>query len=74
MHYSYRTSVIVVSIVSLAYLLFSSFLVGFKSDQVVLVLIFNICFSTLRLSPVSSSWLFHLHCVLDHFRLYEGLP
>jgi hypothetical protein len=34
-------SVFTVSIVSFAYLLFSAFLVGFKSDQVVLVLIFN---------------------------------
>jgi inositol phosphorylceramide synthase catalytic subunit len=34
-------SVVVVSIVSFAYLLFSAFLLGFKSDQVVLVLIFN---------------------------------
>jgi hypothetical protein len=35
------SSVFAVSIVSFAYLLFSAFLVGFKSDQVVLVLIFN---------------------------------
>jgi hypothetical protein len=34
-------SVVVVSIVSFAYLLFSAVLVGFKPDQVVLVLIFN---------------------------------
>ena len=34
-------SVVVVSLVSFAYLLFSAFLVDFKSDQVVLVLIFN---------------------------------
>jgi hypothetical protein len=37
-------SVVVVSLVSFAYLLFSSFLVGFKPDQVVLVLIFNILY------------------------------
>jgi hypothetical protein len=37
-------SVIVVSLVSFAYLLFSAFLVGFKIDQVVLVLIFNCAF------------------------------
>ena len=34
-------SVVVVSLISFTYLLFSAFLVGFKSDQVVLVLIFN---------------------------------
>ncbi|HTD40246.1 MAG TPA: hypothetical protein VK671_06465, partial [Mucilaginibacter sp.] len=34
-------SVTVVSIVSFAYLLFSAFLLDFKSDQVVLVVIFN---------------------------------
>src|SRR5437879_5361600 len=34
-------SVVVVSLASFAYLLFSAFLVGFKSDQVILVLIFN---------------------------------
>lgn len=37
-------SVVVVSLVSFAYLLFSAFLVDFKIDQVVLVLIFNIAF------------------------------
>ncbi len=37
-------SVVVVSLVSFAYLLFSAFLVDFKIDQVVLVLIFNCAF------------------------------
>jgi membrane-associated phospholipid phosphatase len=37
-------SVTVVSIASFAYLLFSAFLVDFKSDQVVLVLLFNLLF------------------------------
>jgi len=37
-------SVTVVSIASFAYLLFSAFLVGFKSDQVVLVFLFNLLF------------------------------
>ena len=37
-------AVTVVSIVSFAYLLFSAFLVGFKSDQVVLVVLFNLLF------------------------------
>ena len=37
-------SVITVSLISIAYVLLSSFLLGFKSDQVVLVLIFNILF------------------------------
>jgi hypothetical protein len=37
-------SVIVVSLISFAYLLFSAFLVGFKIDQVVLILIFNCAF------------------------------
>jgi len=37
-------SVTVVSIISFAYLLFSAFLVDFKIDQVILVLIFNCAF------------------------------
>jgi len=37
-------SVTVVSILSVAYLLLSALLVGFKSDQVVLVLLFNVLF------------------------------
>jgi hypothetical protein len=37
-------SVVIVSLVSIAYLLLSSFLLGYKSDQLVLVLIFNILF------------------------------
>lgn len=37
-------SVLVVSLLSIAYLLLSSWVVGFKSDQVVLVVIFNVCF------------------------------
>ena len=34
-------SVTIVSLISLAYLLISWWLVGFKSDQVILILIFN---------------------------------
>jgi inositol phosphorylceramide synthase catalytic subunit len=37
-------SVTVVSILSVAYLLLSSFLIGFKSDQVILVVLFNAAF------------------------------
>lgn len=37
-------SVIVITILSVAYLLLSVYLVGFKSDEVVLVAIFNACF------------------------------
>jgi hypothetical protein len=37
-------SVVTVSIASFAYLLFSAFLVGFKSDQVVLVVLFNLLY------------------------------
>ena len=37
-------SVVIVSLVSIAYLLLSSFLLGYKSDQLVLVLIFNVLF------------------------------
>jgi len=37
-------SVVIVSLVSIAYLLLSSFLLGYKSDQLVLVLIFNLLF------------------------------
>jgi hypothetical protein len=36
--------VVIVSLVSIAYLLLSSFLLGYKSDQLVLVLIFNVLF------------------------------
>src|SRR4051812_5929339 len=37
-------AVVAVTLVSFAYLLFSSFLVGFKPEQVILVLIFNCSF------------------------------
>lgn len=37
-------SVLTVSLLSIAYLLLSSCVVGFKSDQVVLLVIFNVCF------------------------------
>jgi hypothetical protein len=37
-------SIITVSLLSIAYLLLSAFIVGFKSDQLVLVGIFNTCF------------------------------
>lgn len=37
-------NIIRTSLISIAYLLLSGFLIGFKSNQVILVLIFNICF------------------------------
>ena len=37
-------SVTIVSLLSVAYLLLSSFLIGYKSDQLTLVFIFNIMF------------------------------
>ena len=37
-------NIIRTSLISIAYILLSSFLIGFKSNQVFLVLIFNICF------------------------------
>ncbi|MBC7401343.1 MAG: inositol phosphorylceramide synthase [Mucilaginibacter sp.] len=37
-------SVVTVTLLSIAYLLLSSWVVGFKSDQVVLLVIFNVCF------------------------------
>lgn len=37
-------SILIVTVLSIAYLLLSTWVVGFKSDQVVLVIIFNTCF------------------------------
>jgi hypothetical protein len=37
-------SIVTVTLLSIAYLLLSSWVVGFKSDQVVLLAIFNVCF------------------------------
>jgi len=37
-------NIIRTSLISIAYLLLSSFLIGFKSNQIILVLIFNVCF------------------------------
>jgi hypothetical protein len=37
-------SIVIVSLISVAYLLLSSFLIGYKSDQLVLVFLFNIMF------------------------------
>jgi len=37
-------NIIRTSLISIAYLLLSSFLIGFKSNQIILVVIFNVCF------------------------------
>jgi hypothetical protein len=47
-------SVVVVTLISFTYLLFSAFLVGFKSDQVILVLIFNCAY---YLSPITRKFI-----------------
>jgi len=61
-------SVTVVSIASFAYLLFSAFLVDFKSDQVVLVLIFN---SLYYLSAVTRKFILGFAIFIVYWIIYD---
>ncbi|MGZ3766354.1 MAG: phosphatase PAP2 family protein, partial [Mucilaginibacter sp.] len=61
-------SVVVVSLVSFTYLLFSSFLVGFKSDQVVLLLIFNCAY---YLSAITRKFILGFSIFIVYWIIYD---
>lgn len=63
-------SVTVVSILSVAYLLLSSFLVGFKSDQLVLVLIFNAAFYS---SAISRKFILGFSIFIFYWILFDWM-
>ncbi|MDB5142194.1 MAG: PA-phosphatase [Mucilaginibacter sp.] len=61
-------SVVVVSLVSFAYLLFSAFLVDFKIDQVVLVLIFNCAY---YLSSITRKFILGFSIFIVYWIIYD---
>jgi hypothetical protein len=61
-------SVVVVSLVSFAYLLFSAFLVDFKIDQVVLVLIFNCAY---YLSAITRKFILGFSIFIVYWIIYD---
>ncbi|MDB5152861.1 MAG: inositol phosphorylceramide synthase, partial [Mucilaginibacter sp.] len=61
-------SVVVVSLVSFAYLLFCAFLVGFKSDQVVLLLIFNCAY---YLSPITRKFILGFSIFIVYWIIFD---
>src|SRR5258708_1900420 len=61
-------SVVVVSLVSFAYLLFSAFLLDFKIDQVVLVLIFNCAF---YLSAITRKFIFGFSIFIVYWIIFD---
>lgn len=61
-------SVVVVSVISLAYLLLSLLLVGFKSDQVVLVFIFN---SLYYLSAITRKFILGFSIFIVYWIIYD---
>ena len=50
-----RSSILIAFLLSIAYLLLSYFLIPFKTDQLVLIAIFNTCFFFYRPSPENLS-------------------
>ncbi len=51
-------SILTVSLLSIAYLLLSIWVIGFKADQLVLVVIFNTMFYLICYHPEIYSWVF----------------
>jgi hypothetical protein len=61
-------SILTVTLLSIAYLLLSSWVVGFKSDQVVLLVIFNICF---YLSAISRKFIVGFSVFIVYWVLFD---
>jgi len=59
---------------SALYMLLSAILIGYKTDQLFLVLLFNTPVLSLRPHPPLHHRLLRIHRFLDHFRFHEGLP
>ncbi len=66
-HFS-RNSILISILVSLVYLLISFFLIGFKTDQLVLIAIFNCCFF---LSPVSRKFIIGFSIFIVYWILFD---
>src|SRR6195952_498101 len=63
-----RKSIFIAFIVSLAYLVISFFLIGFKTDQLVLIAIFNGCFF---LSPVARKFIIGFSIFIVYWILFD---
>ncbi|WP_246230354.1 hypothetical protein [Mucilaginibacter humi] len=61
-------SIITVTLLSVAYILLSSWVVGFKSDQVVLLVIFNACF---YLSAISRKFILGFSVFIVYWILFD---
>jgi hypothetical protein len=61
-------SIITVTLLSVAYLLLSSWVVGFKSDQVVLLVIFNVCF---YLSAITRKFILGFSVFIVYWILFD---
>lgn len=61
-------SIITVTLLSVAYILLSSWVVGFKSDQIVLLVIFNACF---YLSAVSRKFILGFSVFIVYWILFD---
>jgi hypothetical protein len=59
---------------SIFYLILSAWLIGYKTDQLVLVFLFNSPFLSVRRYPSFYPGLFRIHRILDPFRFHEGFP
>jgi hypothetical protein len=61
-------SIITVTLLSVAYILLSSWVVGFKSDQVVLLVIFNLCF---YLSAITRKFILGFSVFIVYWILFD---
>lgn len=61
-------SIITVTLLSVAYILLSSWVVGFKSDQVVLLVIFNVCF---YLSAITRKFILGFSVFIVYWILFD---
>lgn len=63
-----RYSIIIAALISIAYLLLSYFLIPFKTDQLVLIAIFNTCFF---LSPVARKFIIGFSIFIVYWILFD---
>jgi hypothetical protein len=61
-------SIITVTLLSVAYILLSSWVVGFKSDQIVLLVIFNVCF---YLSAITRKFILGFSVFIVYWILFD---
>lgn len=63
-----RNSIFLAFVISLTYLVLSFFLIGFKTDQLVLIAVFNICFF---LSPVARKFIIGFSIFIVYWILFD---